>query len=306
VQYNKDLFDPDHVALPATVPARAEGSLDRRSGAIYVYTDEIVLAVNVALVTGRPLLVSGAPGSGKSTLAVNVAAVKGWPYHELEITPTTKARDLLWSFDAVRRLRDAQAGELKRPEAYIAPGVLWQAFEEPEQAVVLLDEIDKSDPDVPNGLLAALGDLKFKVDELGGRPVSAVHSRAPFVVLTTNDERQLPRPFVRRCVTLSLRAPNRRRLVEIAIAHKLDKGDDLAEMIAGRMSALRQEAKRIGVAPPSTAEYLDALRTCNELEIKPDSDEWKAIVRATLLKDVTPDDGDPDEHEANENAAEAS
>src|SRR5262249_20339707 len=146
---------------------------DQRDGRVYVYTEEIILAVNIALVTGRPLLVRGPSGSGKSSLASSVAHSKEWRYYDEVITSRTQARDLQWQFDAVRRLSDAQAQkELQPTAAYVKPGILWRAFDPEDadkwerrarnegltkppkndqstfskRAVVLLDEIDKADP----------------------------------------------------------------------------------------------------------------------------------------------------------------
>jgi MoxR-like ATPase len=281
-------FDPPEVFMG---PGGPDALGDRRDGDVYVFTPKIVLAVNVALATSRPLLVSGRPGSGKSTLAASVAAFLDRRYVPEVIKPRTQANELQWSFDALRRLRDAQAEELKDDEAYVRPGVLWRAFKapagDPRPAVVLIDEIDKADPDVPNSLLVTLGELTFTVDETGQK-VTADAGEPPLIVLTTNDERELPRPFLRRCVVLTLESPGAERLREIARAHGLDGDSDLAKRLAELTVTLRTQAAKDGRPEPSAAEYLDALRACRDLSVTSDSDVWKELVAATLDKQLDP------------------
>lgn len=287
----KRLFDPpETLRLPAPSSAGAELG-DLQDGAVYVFDESIVLAVNVALAAQRPLLVTGDPGSGKSTLAACVAAHMEWRYEPETITPSTRAADLQWKFDALRRLRDAQANKLRPDEEYVSPGVLWRAFRGPDsrRAVVLLDEIDKADPDVPNSLLEALGSLSFRVQETGDK-VSADRNSAPFVLLTTNDERQLPRPFVRRCIALTLPEPGDTRLKSIATAHGFDDDDDgLVSATVELVLNLRQQAKSEGRRPASTAELLDTLRACRKLRVGPNTPEWNAIATVALAK--ADDDG---------------
>jgi MoxR-like ATPase len=297
VEYEK-IFDPGAVHR-GELPGQTAAAGDLRDGSVYVYDDAIVLAVNVALVTGRPLLVAGPPGSGKSSLALNVALKLGWEYIEEVISSRTQARDLLWHFDVVGRLRDAQAGDdVKDPGRYIQRGVLWKAFTfatEGRRAVVLLDEIDKADPDVPNNLLVALGSLAFTVEETGEQVVARADS-APLVVITTNDERELSKPFLRRCIVLSLPPPNSPRLVEIARAHDLGGSVELYAELAQLVGRLRGEAVQRGLPPPSTAEFLDTVRACIALRIapspdgddRPGSDEWELLKKTTLLKRVEP------------------
>ena len=188
----------------------------------YVYTPRTILALNVAMVTNRPLLISGEPGSGKSTLARNVAAALSRWYYKETITSRTRASDLLWTFDALRRLSDASMPDqpLLEKRYYVDPGTLWWAFDpgsahqrgttgkimkehrvrEPGErrgiasdgrTVVLLDEIDKADPDVPNDLLEPFDLKSFTVRETND-PVIA--TREVLLILTTNGERELPRP----------------------------------------------------------------------------------------------------------------
>ncbi len=280
------LFDPPDV-LKAEAPDGAPSGLgDRRAGGVYVFEDSIVLAVNVALAANRPLLVSGEPGSGKSSLAACVAAFMDWRYVSEVITPGTQANDLQWRYDALRRLRDAQARKLKEDAAYVHPGVLWRAFRDERdlrRAVVLLDEIDKADPDVPNSLLEALGSLSFKVRETG-EDVTARRETAPFVMLTTNNERELPRPFVRRCISLSLPVPDEDRLKAIAAAHGFDDEDGLVTETSKLVVRLQAEARAEGRPQASAAELLDALRACRELKVRPGTPEWEAIADVTLAK----------------------
>lgn len=311
-------------AQPAGEGGKA-GAGDRRDGQVYVYNEKIELAVNVALATGRPMLIRGPSGSGKSSMARNVARRLGWRYYERVITSRTQASDLQWTFDALRRLSDAQADKLRpQTEHYVEPGVLWWAFdpqsakrrglpegsslekeaqdpgeeEGEEGAVVLLDEIDKADPDVPNNLLVPLGSLVFSVRETGAQ----VEARGPvLVMITTNDERVLPNAFLRRCVILELDAPGEDLLVEIATEHYGEDVKGFYRPIAKRVIEIapKKEPGRAGAArgaagqsAPSTAEYLDTVWACIDLDIDPESEKdktaWEALTSATLTKRPTP------------------
>ena len=319
-------------------------SPDRRDGLVYRCPPVLHLALDVALATGRPLLVRGEPGTGKSSFAAFVARNLGWRYYEYAVTSGTEARDLLWRFDAVRRLADAQAraalgpGALNDPD-YIEPGPLWWAFDQADaarrgqaegvlvkplvepfarlnaerdrqRAVVLIDEIDKADPDVPNALLVPLGSLRFHVSDLGKdvervMPSSSDPNAAPaprrvesgsnglLMVITTNEERELPAAFVRRCITVRLDPPGPDELVEIAGLHfrrpdkPFDAGPDgIARRLTGRLQEARDEARAAGLRVPGTAEYLDALRACLSLGITPESSDplWAHLKKISLVK----------------------
>ncbi|HEV8384054.1 MAG TPA: MoxR family ATPase [Candidatus Acidoferrales bacterium] len=305
-----DDFDPSDYRLG---PATSNAGQDTRDGSVYVYSEPITLAVRVALATGRPLLLLGPPGSGKSSLAAYVARSMKWNYFEQVVTSRTRAQDLLWSFDAIRRLRDAHADRLHQGvEPYIEPRVLWWAFDPPNArlrgaeklpddvpsavvpgilrgvdhpAVVLIDEIDKADPDVPNDLLVSLGSQRFRVDELGR---DVVAERRLLVFITSNNERSLPPAFLRRCVIHSLDQPSVGRLVEIATAHfpaAAAANQDLFQQVANKVVSMRKDAADSTQPPPSAAEYLDAVRACLQLKIQPDeSPLWKAINSTVLLK----------------------
>jgi MoxR-like ATPase len=318
-------FDPGQVEDFGTKGRGGVG--DRRDGLVYVYrgAESIVLAVNVALATGRPLLVRGPSGSGKSSLAYNVARVMGYRYYEQVITARTVAVDLLWRFDVVRRLADAQADRLAEdPSWYIEPGVLWRALdpasareqgprdESPSEpsargsrlgarpadygpgldatpAVVLLDEIDKADPDVPNSLLVPLGSFEFTVtDTQPPLLVRATGSRPPLVVITTNEERELPPAFLRRCLALTLPPPDVEQLVAIAKAHFGSKGATLFRRVAKQIVEIDPEQRDGRRAPTgaSAAEFIDAVRACRELGVEPDpgNEDWLGIMAAALAK----------------------
>lgn len=298
-----------------STPARRGSSRanpDRRDGKVYIPNAGLLLAVEVALATGRPLLLRGRPGSGKSSFAAFVARERKWRYYEHVITSRSEAQDLLWTFDHVRRLADAQVHRLDDGNgAYIDPGVLWCAFAPksasrflrgrsrsslthdvllPESSVVLIDEIDKSDPDLPNALLVPLGSKQFDVAPLGLTIEPEAHTEQ-LIVITTNEQRELPTAFLRRCVVLTLPDPDFAELVEIGLAHLRAERDlinedrELAEHLARLVVLLRDKADW-STAVPSTAEYLDALRACRDLEISPGDDSWNVLMEMVFTKPV--------------------
>jgi MoxR-like ATPase len=285
--YKRKFFDPKVEVVVEREEAVRGG--DRPEGSPYVYDPRIILAVNVALAANRPLLVAGPPGSGKSSLAWNISKQQGWGYTSKVITARTEARDLLWRFDAIARLQAARTSDDSThidARGYLTKGVLWEAFDasrKGERMVVLLDEIDKADPDLPSSLLETLGIGTFFVEDIQ-QEIRVDRKTPPFIVITTNNERELSRPFVRRCVTLTLPAPNAAQLLGIAERWKLAGGNDrpVAEELASEVVAAA--AGKDANSVPSAAEYLDALRTCLQLEIRPGSDEWQAVRGATLTK----------------------
>ncbi|MDX1416886.1 MAG: MoxR family ATPase [Candidatus Promineifilaceae bacterium] len=344
---------------------------DRRDGKVYRYKPSIILAVNVALATGRPLLVRGPSGSGKSSLAYNVARVLEREYYEFVITSRTQAQDLLWRFDAVRRLGDAQARSMmttvgppsgpklvvglptpagaqveSRPTTgeepvwhnyyrYIEPGVLWWVLD-PDSAssrgyegetpliefasdpvvfrpsgtptgspVLLLDEIDKADPDFANNLLVPIGSLQFRVDEIG-RTISLKRQNGdqpttlpdrPLIIITSNEERRLPQAFLRRCVSLELEGPGADGLVEIAQKIFGDGEVDLYNQVVASMTALVRE--QLGSDPfaittmseeekihLNVAQFLDAVQACLKLKgVAGDDTLFKEVIRITGWKE---------------------
>jgi MoxR-like ATPase len=243
-----------------------------------------------------------------------VALFTNWNYFEHIVTSRTKAQDLLWSFDFVRRLRDAQAKELHEElEPYIEPRALWWAFSpanarlrgaqvlpkgvkpalppgtlrgDDHPSVVLIDEIDKADPDVPNDLLVSLGSQRFRVEDLG-REVTA--SNRLLVFITSNNERSLPAAFLRRCVIHNLGQPGHKQLVTIARNHfprDAEAQQKMFEAVAAKVVGMRESASDPNQPPPSTAEYLDAVRACLQFRVTVDesSEIWKAISTAVLEK----------------------
>lgn len=298
---------PDNSSGPGSTGADSVGA-DRRDGRVYVYHDpDIQLAINVALITGRPLLIEGPSGCGKSALAFNVALTLNRKYYEFVVTNRSQSQDLLWSMDNIRRLNDASAERLKADQAYVEPGVLWWAFDacsathrgksgvvssaehavdpnrgcDGTQAVILIDEIDKADPDMPNGLLVPLGSQQFAIP---ATRFTVTASASPLIIITTNNERELPPAFLRRCVLLRLSAPRMETLVEIALEVDADKGYQTDFLTNIAKMVLRIDDR--GEAPQvcSTAEYLDTVRACHELEIQPDDEEFQRLTRITLRK----------------------
>ncbi len=289
------------------------GEPDSRGG--YVYGDELIRAVRVALATGRPLLLRGAPGSGKTTLAKSVAAELGADYYQEVVTSRTEARDLQWRFDAIMRLADTQLEgrreRVKQSANYVEPKALWWGFDpisaaargggadqlaaDPlpggssvdRHAVVLIDEIDKAEPEVANDLLEPFDGRGFTVAETGA---SVAPLRSVFLVVTTNDERDLPAAFLRRCVVHELGRPSAAVLAKIARSHLGTALDDAGvhEMI-GKVMALAKDARAARLRAPGTAEFLDALGAVAAL--RPESDdagERDAIARLALWKHKTP------------------
>jgi MoxR-like ATPase len=233
----------------------------------YLASDDLTVAVNAAVTLQRPLLVMGEPGTGKTELARQVAASLNLPLIEWHVKSTTKAQQGLYDYDAVSRLRDSQLGDARVHEVrnYIRKGKLWQAFEAPERVVLLIDEIDKADIEFPNDLLQELDRMEFHVYETG-ETITARHR--PVVIITSNNEKDLPDAFLRRCFFHFIRFPDAETLSAIVRVHFPDIKDRLLATALTQFFEVRETA---GLKKkPSTSEVLDWLKLLLAEDITPE------------------------------------
>jgi MoxR-like ATPase len=294
----------------------------------YVFTKELGLAINAALAARRPLLLLGAPGSGKSTLARAVAGIAGRAFLKKVITSDTKLDDLLTTYDYVRRLQDASDPKrgLAPDYEYVEPQALFWALAPhaalgrgmagrmpvrtvappagvpsvtTAPAVLLLDEIDKADPSLPNDLLVTLGEGRFRIRETG-EEVVAEEGRDPFIVVTTNEERELSRAFIRRCLVAELPVlagdALREWLITVGGAHFAVNEDAAGKetgaadakarliLVTDLAHAVADLAKRSSSEPPSAAEFVDLVRACIELKIDKGHPTFEQLRRLVVGK----------------------
>ncbi|GAB3293471.1 AAA family ATPase [Pseudidiomarina andamanensis] len=232
----------------------------------YIVADDLGLAVNAAVTLEKPLLIKGEPGTGKTRLAEELAASLGAPLIRWQIKSTTKAQQGLYEYDAVSRLRDSQLGSDKVHDIanYIKPGKLWQAFTADERPVLLIDEIDKADIEFPNDLLHELDQMEFHVYETGEQ-VRAEHR--PIVIITSNNEKELPDAFLRRCFFHYIKFPDADTLAQIVQVHYPDIRKDLLSTALEVFFDLRQVPSL--KKKPSTSELIDWLKLLLAEDIKP-------------------------------------
>ncbi len=253
----------------------------------YIATEDLKVAVNAAVTLRRPLLVKGEPGTGKTVLAHEVAKAMGAPLIEWNVKSTTKAQQGLYEYDAVARLRDGQLGEERVHDIsnYIKKGKLWEAFTSPELPVLLIDEIDKADIEFPNDLLQELDRMSFDVYETKER----IEARErPVIIITSNNEKELPDAFLRRCFFHYIKFPDRDTMREIIDVHF----PDIQKILVTKAMDIFYEIREVpGLKKkPSTSELLDWLKLLlNEdmpLEVLQDRDPAKAIppMHGALLK----------------------
>ncbi|MGZ5093462.1 MAG: AAA family ATPase [Burkholderiales bacterium] len=234
----------------------------------YIATQDLMMAVNAAITLERPLLIKGEPGTGKTLLAIEVARALGRPLFEWHIKSTIKAQHGLYEYDAVSRLRDSQLGDGKVHDIrnYIVRGMLWQAFTSETPAVLLIDEIDKADIEFPNDLLRELDRMEFYVYETQ-ELVKARHR--PLVVITSNNEKELPDAFLRRCFFHYIRFPDHETMERIVHVHFPDIKKRLLKEALERFFELREVP---GLKKkPSTSELLDWLKLLVAEDISPEA-----------------------------------
>ncbi|MCA3357173.1 MAG: MoxR family ATPase [Roseomonas sp.] len=234
----------------------------------YVATRELEVAVNAAVALERPLLIKGEPGTGKTVLAQEIAKALGYPLIEWHIKSTTKAQQGLYEYDAVSRLRDGQLGDPRVHDIanYIVRGKLWEAFEADHPVVLLIDEIDKADIEFPNDLLLELDRMEFYVYELR-RNVKARHR--PVVIITSNNEKELPDAFLRRCFFHYIRFPDRETMERIVQTHFPNIRQDLLREALTVFFDVRgvNELKK----KPATSELLDWLKLLTIEDMPPEA-----------------------------------
>ena len=263
------------------LPMRFAGSEE------YVATEDLTLAVNAAITLERPLLIKGEPGTGKTMLAVQVAKALGIPLLEWHIKSTTKAQQGLYEYDAVSRLRDSQLGDAKVHDIsnYIVKGMLWQAFSRDTPCVLLIDEVDKADIEFPNDLLRELDRMEFYVYET--RELIKAKTR-PIVFITSNNEKELPDAFLRRCFFHYIRFPEKETMEKIVDVHfpKLKKN-----LLREALEVFFEIREVPGLKKkPSTSELLDWLKLLLSEDISPEalrSKDRKTIIpplHGALLK----------------------
>jgi len=223
----------------------------------YVATDDLKVAVNAAVTLRRPLLVKGEPGTGKTVLAQQIANAVAAPLIEWNVKSTTKAQQGLYEYDAVSRLRDSQLGDPRVSDInnYIRRGKMWEAFTSPQLPVLLIDEIDKADIEFPNDLLTELDRMEFDVYETGERVKAA---QRPIVIITSNNEKELPDAFLRRCFFHYIKFPDRETMEAIVRVHH----PNIQRALVGEALNIFFDMREVpGMKKkPSTSELLDRLK----------------------------------------------
>ncbi len=245
----------------------------------YVATDDLKIAVNAAVTLQRPLLVKGEPGTGKTELARQVSSALGLRMIEWNIKSTTRAQQGLYEYDAVSRLRDSQLGEERVHDVknYIRKGKLWQAFEADEKVVLLIDEIDKADIEFPNDLLQELDQMEFFVYETGETIKAQVR---PIVIITSNNEKELPDAFLRRCFFHYIKFPEMETLKKIVEVHHPGIKQALLTTALTQFYEIREQQ---GLKKkPSTSEVLDWLKLLLAEDM--DADDLKKDGKSALPK----------------------
>ena len=247
----------------------------------YVATDDLMMAVNAAVTLARPLLVKGEPGTGKTQLAEEIAAALGKPLHRWHIKSTTKAQHGLYEYDAVSRLRDSQLGEAKVHDIgnYIVKGRLWEAFASDEQAVLLIDEVDKADLEFPNDLLHELDEMRFHITETGEEVVA---KERPVVIITSNNEKELPDAFLRRCIFHFIEFPDRNLMKQIVAVHHKNLDAKLLDQVLIKFYWLREQNELR--KKQSTSELVDWISALLRSGISTDQLEAHIPFLGVLLK----------------------
>ena len=233
----------------------------------YIATEDLMIAVNAAVTLERPLLIKGEPGTGKTELAKQVSLGLKLEMLEWNIKSTTKAQQGLYEYDAVSRLRDSQLGDERVNDVsnYIRKGKLWDAFESEQKVVLLIDEIDKADIEFPNDLLQELDKMAFYVYETG-QTISA--KQRPVVIITSNNEKELPDAFLRRCFFHYIKFPDQETLRKIVKVHYPDIKDNLLSTALTQFFEIREQS---GLKKkPSTSEVLDWLKLLLADDLQPE------------------------------------